>query len=221
MAWGGQRARNLGLISDYVSDYFSESSAESEHSNWESEEEGEDSGAPAEQERVGRSKIRAPPRYPRPHSHLLRKRDGQRARGNKHSRRWENSVFISTLHQLPEEEIKKGYSILPEHCSSFTKLHTDQSSMQVWQEFTSFPEEEQGAILGGSWRSPPIQGGKGVSRKGGSVEDRYSIIDRHIRVMLKHNKHLPHEFLRAVEAELTEYFMTDHCTLVVAIHHDT
>ena len=64
--------------------------------------------------------------------------------------------------------------------------------IQVWQEFTSFPEEEQGAILGGSWRSPPIQGGKGVSRKGGSVEDRYSIIDRHIRNMLKHNKHLPH-----------------------------
>ena len=86
MAWRGQRARNLGLISDQVSDYFSESSAESEHSNWESEEEGEDSGA----QRVGRSKNRAPPRYPRPHSHLLRKRDGQRARGNKHTRRWEN-----------------------------------------------------------------------------------------------------------------------------------
>ena len=94
MAWRGQRARNLGLIGDYyASDYFSESSAESEHSNWESEEEAAgDSGAPVADDdgRVGRSKVRAPPRYPRPHSHLLRKRDGQRARGSKHSRRWEN-----------------------------------------------------------------------------------------------------------------------------------
>ena len=151
MAWRGQRARNLGLIGDYASDYFSESSAESERSNWESEEDG-DSGAARDVDpgdRVGRSKMRAPPRYPRPHSHLLRKRDGQRARGNKHSRRWENcvgvvlfrahlvnisslsAVFISTLYQLPEEEVRKGYSILPEHCSSFTKLHTDHTCMQV------------------------------------------------------------------------------------------
>ena len=86
MSRRAQRARNLGLISDYASDYFSESSADSEHSNLESEE--EDGLASAE--RVSRTKVRAPPRYPRPHSHLLRNRDGQRARGNKHARRWEN-----------------------------------------------------------------------------------------------------------------------------------
>ena len=86
-----QRARNLGLISDYPSDYFSESSAESEHSKWESEEE---SGGGSEP-RASRPKVRAPPRYPRPHSHLLRKRDGQRAGGNRHSRRWENCESIT------------------------------------------------------------------------------------------------------------------------------
>lgn len=79
----------MGLISDYVSDYFSESSAESEYSNLESEEE---SGLVSE--RVSRPKVRAPPRYPRPHSHLLRNRDGQRARGNKHARRWENCEYV-------------------------------------------------------------------------------------------------------------------------------
>ena len=146
----------MGLISDYPSDYFTDSSAESEFSNLESE--GEESGLGCA-ERVGRSRVRAPPRYPRPHSHLLRNRDGQRARGNKHARRWENckysswlwiysinahhnnacvcvplltaAVFINTLYQLSEEEMKEGYSILPEHSSPFTQLHTDKDSMEV------------------------------------------------------------------------------------------
>ena len=86
MVWRAQGARNVGLIGDYVSDYFSESSAESGHSTLESEE--EDGLFPGG--RLSRPKVRAPPRYPRPHSHLLRSRDGQRARGNKHARRWEN-----------------------------------------------------------------------------------------------------------------------------------
>ena len=87
MVWRAHRVRNMGLISDYPSDYFSESSAESEFSNLESE--GEESGLGCS-ERVSRTRVRAQPRYPRPHSHLLRNRDGQRARGNKHARRWEN-----------------------------------------------------------------------------------------------------------------------------------
>ena len=40
-------------------------------------------------------------------------------------------MFISALHQLPEEELKRGYSILPDHCSALTKLHTDPDCMQV------------------------------------------------------------------------------------------
>ena len=148
----------MGLISDYPSDYFTDSSAESEFSNLESE--GEESGLGCS-ERVGRSRVRAPPRYPRPHSHLLRNRDGQRARGNKHARRWENckcsvfchgfyltltitirarvhvyplhdpAVFINTLYQLSEEEVRGGYSIMPEYSSPLTQLHTDKDSMEV------------------------------------------------------------------------------------------
>lgn len=145
MVWRAQRARNIGLISDYGSDYFSESSAESEFSNLDSEEE---SGLVSD--RASRPKVRAPPRYPRPHSHLLRYKDGQRARGNKHARRWENcefyssrttslqlnvpycaAVFINSLYQLPEEEVKRGYSILPDHSSALSLLHRDEESMQV------------------------------------------------------------------------------------------
>ena len=86
--WRAQRARNLGLISDYASDYFSGSSAGSEYSNPQSE--NEEERGELVSDRVSRPKVRAPPRYPRPHSHLLSSRDGQRARGNKHARRWEN-----------------------------------------------------------------------------------------------------------------------------------
>ena len=90
MVWRAHRGRNLGLITDYISDYFSESSAESEYVESASEG-GEEDPASA---RSSRPKTRAPPRYPRPHSHLLsasaRGRDGQRGPGNKHARRWEN-----------------------------------------------------------------------------------------------------------------------------------
>ena len=41
------------------------------------------------------------------------------------------AVFISTLYQLSEEEVRGGYSILPEHSSPFTQLHTDKASMEV------------------------------------------------------------------------------------------
>ena len=40
-------------------------------------------------------------------------------------------MFINSLYQLPEEEMARGYSILPEHTSSFTKLHTNDECMQV------------------------------------------------------------------------------------------
>ena len=109
MAWRAQRARNLGLIGDYPSDYFSESSAESEHSNWESEEEVGDGG------RASRPKVRALPRYPRPHSHLLRRRDGQRASGNKHSRRWENCE-CNLARKQPLILIKRAPDPAPSSC---------------------------------------------------------------------------------------------------------
>lgn len=83
MVWRAPRAHNVGL-GERLSDYFSESSAESDFVESEEDESG------LLPRRLSRPWTRVPPRYPRPHSHLLRNRDGQRGRGNKHARRWEN-----------------------------------------------------------------------------------------------------------------------------------
>ncbi len=86
MVWRTSRSRNIlgsgdtALIPDYLSD-SSESEFVEEEKPWPPGVGGD---------RTSRSKRRAPPRFPRPHSHLFRYSEGQRLRGNKHARRWEN-----------------------------------------------------------------------------------------------------------------------------------
>ena len=60
---------------------------------------------------------------------------------------------------------------------------------QVWQSFTSRSEEEQVRILGSSEKRGGDKEGDGERVE--TPECRFRKIDRHIRVMLKHNKHLP------------------------------
>ena len=111
--------------------------------------------------------------------------------------------------------MKAGFSILPDYSSQFTLLHTNRECMQVfimtnlcpdesliqdigvcplslkaWYTFTSCPEEEQGAILGDGQRGTE---GRSCGRDmgGETADQRYLNIDRHIRGLLKHNKHLP------------------------------
>ena len=40
------------------------------------------------------------------------------------------AMFLSSLHQIPEEELE-GSSIIPEHTSPLTKLHNSDKCMQV------------------------------------------------------------------------------------------
>ena len=166
MVWRSSRARNLlnsGGTSDgqLITDYC----LSSEHESSEGEfVEPEKPWPPVDSARASRSRTKvAELRMPRPHSHLFRKSDG-RARGSKHSRRWENckeslftnyltqrgqgnrrsfivliifspclslvAMFLSSLHQIPEEELE-GSSIIPAHASPLTKLHNSDKCMQV------------------------------------------------------------------------------------------
>ena len=101
MVWRSSRARNLlnsgdtsngRLITDYC--YTS-----SEHESSEGEfVEAEKPWPPVDLARTSRSRTKvAALHVPRPHSYLFRKSDG-RARGSKHSRRWENCELVSILY---------------------------------------------------------------------------------------------------------------------------
>lgn len=93
MVWPSNRARNLlnsGLPSNgpLITD-FGYSSSEQESSEGEFVET-EKPWPPVDLARASRSRTKIEAVHvPRPHSHLFRKADG-RARGSKHSRRWEN-----------------------------------------------------------------------------------------------------------------------------------
>ena len=41
------------------------------------------------------------------------------------------AMYLSTLHQIPEEEWEEGVTILPPHTSPFAKLFTSSTCMQV------------------------------------------------------------------------------------------
>lgn len=68
--------------------------------------------------------------------------------------------------------------------------------LKAWQLFTSRPEEEQNMILTSSQRGPGARPQeKKEDKEGGREEETaescFRRIDRHIRMMLKHKKHLP------------------------------
>lgn len=41
------------------------------------------------------------------------------------------AMFLSSLHQIPEEELESAASILPTHQSPLSRLHTSDKHMQV------------------------------------------------------------------------------------------
>lgn len=118
-------------------------------------------------------------------------------------------MFLSALHQIPEEEREEGFSIVPPHSSPLTRLHTDNKSMQVcvgvcvcacvcacvylsiarnqiWNSFNTRSEDEQRCII--AMATARGEGVAGAQREG---EQSYRKIDRQIRSLLQHNKHLP------------------------------
>ena len=151
--WGSDRSRNIynsqpsrDLVITYCGGATSGESSGSEFV------EEEKPWPPDEKScRPSRSLLRHVPRVPRPHSHLFRT-SGGRARGSKHSRRWENcehysgevtedfdktissmnvAMFLSSLHDIPEEEYEAAATILPLHDSPFSRLHNSDKYMQV------------------------------------------------------------------------------------------
>lgn len=68
--------------------------------------------------------------------------------------------------------------------------------LKAWHLFTSRPEEEQNKILTSSLRGPgghpqEKKKAKEDGREEETAESCFRKIDRHIRMMLKHKKHLP------------------------------
>ena len=115
-------------------------------------------------------------------------------------------MFLRTLHPISEEEWSEGVSILSPHSTAFTKLLTDDKSMQIWCSFTSLSEEEQERRVmdvrgarregGEACEEEGEEEGEGVVRgekcEGGEMpERRFRRIDRRIRTVLQHNRNLP------------------------------
>lgn len=149
---------------------------------------------PPTQDRLSRCRAqKQASRVPRPHSHLFRL-SGGRARGSKHARRWENSMFLASLHEIPEEEFDAVSSVLPSHDSPLTRLHCSDKHMQIWCRFSSQSEEEQLATTRrgrhSSNEGPEKERGQGPVLPPSS-EQRFKKIEPRIRALLQHNRHLP------------------------------
>jgi hypothetical protein len=104
---------------------------------------------------TGRPRGRIPKsRIARPHSHLYRS-SGRKAKGGKHSRRWENSQFI--MRYLDEDDELSVDDIVPEHCSALASLFREPGKMKMWREFANstdkqfiFLNDRKGLVMNGT-----------------------------------------------------------------------
>ncbi|XP_064387163.1 R3H domain-containing protein 4-like isoform X1 [Halichondria panicea] len=155
-------------------------------------------------------------RDPRPQSHLFRRGPGDgHERRSRHSRRWENSAFLSSLMVVMEDE---SATPLPEHHSPLTQLHSSEKHMQVWTSFSSRTEEEQRLILEGVRGGECDPASPHADTTTTTAQDSFRKIDRRIRSVLQHNRHLPMELLSSLEEELRFLFTVDHGSVVLSTH---
>ncbi|XP_003389044.1 PREDICTED: R3H domain-containing protein 4-like [Amphimedon queenslandica] len=154
-----------------------------------------------------------PIKYPRPHSHLFfSPTTGRSLRGGRHTRRYENSLFLKTLFPLTEEEIEEDYqTIAPQHHTSFTQVLSDNHKQILWERFSKLGEEEQFDLL----RKETVSTRKGKKIKKDKYYESLERITPQIRSLLLHDKRLPQGFIEDIEKELYEYFDDDPSSIIV------
>lgn len=160
---------------------------------------------------ISRSRERKRIHYPRPHSHLFRTQDGTRLRGNRHTRRFENSVYLTTLHQIPEEDLEEDYvKVVPEHNTPLKSVLTNKEHQKIWHKFNELSEDEQEVMLSSSQK-------RKYSTPKHKQSDSIGLgnLDPHLRAVLVHSKRLPTEFIMDLEGDLREYFNDDERAVIV------